>query len=318
MRLLKLMSDGGFHSGESLGKELGISRAAVCKQIHKWELRGQSFDIVPGRGYRWRAPIEWWSEAALLAVMPPSTRSIVSRLHIDETAGSTNTLAMEFLAREQRPGAVFIAEEQTAGRGRRGRQWLAPLGMGFYASLTWVFDDGVSALQGLSLAVGLAVASALARYGVKGVGLKWPNDIMVGDAKLGGVLIEMQMDGDGRCLVVIGVGLNLAACPLLWGLQREVAVVEDSLDGQLLERNRIGGMVLGDILALLADYGPGSFAALRSKWCELDVLQGRHVVVEGGGVSGIGRGVDAQGALQIDVGGEIRTVNSGEVSLRLA
>lgn len=318
MRLLKLMSDGAFHSGESLGEELGISRAAVCKQIRKWEQKGQSFDIVPGRGYRWRLPVEWWSEQALLSFMSANARSRVSMVKIDDSIGSTNTVALEHLMSDQRPGAVFIAEEQTAGRGRRGRQWLAPFGMGLYASITWVFEDGIGALEGLSLAVGLAVAKALSCYGVPDVGLKWPNDIMVGSAKLGGILIEMQMDGDGRCLVVIGVGLNLAKCPALQLLQREVVTIEEGMNGRLLERNRIGGMVLGNILDLLSDYRSGTFAGLRQQWCDLDVLRGQLVVVDGSGLAGVGRGVDERGALMVDVEGELKRVNSGEVSLRRA
>lgn len=319
MQLLKLMSDGGFHSGESLGCELGISRAAVWKQIRKWEQRGQLFDVVPGRGYRWCSPVEWWSEQALRAFMSAEASARVSLMQLDNSVGSTNTLALEHLIRTQQSGAIFIAEEQTDGRGRRGRQWFAPFGMGLYASLTWIFDDGISALEGLSLAVGLAVADALARYGVQGVGLKWPNDIMIGNAKLGGILIEMQMDGDGRCLVVIGVGLNLATCSGLHELlQREVMSVEGCLTGPPLERNRLGGMVLGNIVELLSNYRAGSFARLRQQWCDLDVLRGQQVVLEGGGLSGCARGVDERGALLVDVDGVLKSVSSGEVSLRRA
>lgn len=318
MRLLKLMSDGAFHSGESLGDALGISRAAVCKQIRKWEHKGQSFDIVPGRGYRWRVPVEWWSEPALLPFMSENARSRVAMVRIDDSIGSTNAVALEYLMSAQRPGAIFLAEEQTAGRGRRGRQWLAPFGMGLYASITWVFDDGIGALEGLSLAVGLAVATALSRYGVPGVGLKWPNDIMVGNAKLGGILIEMQMDGDGRCLVVIGVGLNLAKCPALQLLQREVVTVEEGMSGRQLERNRIGGMVLGGILDLLSGYRAGTFAGLRQQWCDLDVLRGQFVVLDGSDLTGVGRGVDERGALLVDIDGDLKRISSGEVSLRRA
>jgi BirA family biotin operon repressor/biotin-[acetyl-CoA-carboxylase] ligase len=319
MQLLTIMSDGAFHSGESLGEALGVSRAAIWKQVHRWEQRGLEFDVVPGRGYRWRNPVEWWSEPALRKHISSHINTKITCMQIDVSIGSTNAAALEFLAREQRSGAVFIAEEQTAGRGRRGRQWVAPFGKGLYLSLTWVFEDGISAMEGLSLAIGLVIAKALSQFGVQDVGLKWPNDIMVGGAKLGGVLIEMQMDGDGRCLVVIGVGLNLAKCPdLKEGLQREIASVEDCMGKSLTERNRLGAMVVSAMTELLEGYRAGSFAALRSAWCERDVLQGRQVNIEGSDITGEATGVDPHGALLVKVNGVLTRINSGEVSLRLA
>ena len=318
MQLLQLLSDGAFHSGAALGQQLGVSRTAIWKQIHRWQEKGQYFDVVPGKGYRWRNPVEWWSESALLSFMSPAARAALSSLQIDASVASTNTLALERVTHTLQSGCIFMAEEQTAGRGRRGRQWLGALGGGLYASVTWVFDDGVSALEGLSLAVGLVVANALQRYGVTGVGLKWPNDIMIGDAKLGGILIEMQIDGEGRSLVVVGIGLNLCRHVALDGLARDVAAVQDGLSGRQVERNRIAAMVLGDTLELLGSYRAGSFAVLKQQWCDLDVLAGQSVVLENGLLVGIGRGVDDRGALLVEVEGAIKAISSGEVSLRRA
>lgn len=320
MRLLQQMSDGGFHSGESLGAAMGVSRAAVWKQIRRWQQKGLHIDSVPGKGYRWVRPIEWWSEEALRAHIPADINQFIPSIQIMPTVGSTNAAAMEYLLQSPVKGAVFIAEEQSEGRGRRGRQWLAPLGMGLYASVTWVFDDGLGALEGLSLAVGLAVADALHLYGVQGIGLKWPNDIMYGDAKLGGVLIEMQMDGDGRCLVVIGVGINLAVAEgMSDALGRQVAGVSDIV-GVVVQRNMLGAMVLARIVHLLAGYGQGVFALLKDRWSERDVLRGRHVALDGMGsvVEGVACGVDLVGALLVETGGGIVRVSSGEVSLRRA
>lgn len=318
MQLLQLLSDGAFHSGAALGQELGVSRTAVWKQIRRWQQKGQCFDVVPGRGYRWRNPVEWWSESALQSLMSPVAREAVTFLQVDASVTSTNSLALECVTRTQQSGCIFISEEQTAGRGRRGREWLGALGSGLYASLTWVFEDGVSALEGLSLAVGLVVAKALQRYGVAGVGLKWPNDVMIGDAKLGGILIEMQVDGEGRCLVVVGIGINLCPHAALQRLPRDVATVQDWLQGRPLERNRLAAMVLGDTLELLGSYRQGRFAELRKQWCQLDVLAGQEVVLENGLLAGLGRGVDDRGALLVEVQGEVKTISSGEVSLRRA
>ena len=105
---------------------------------------------------------------------------------------------------------VCFAEHQSAGKGRRGRQWVSPFGSNIYMSILWRFQqDGIACTAGLSLAVGVAVIRALKTYGFNEVGLKWPNDIYCQGKKLGGILIEVSGEADGPCAVIIGLGLNL-------------------------------------------------------------------------------------------------------------
>lgn len=319
MQILRLMSDGRFHSGESLGRELGISRTAIWKQLKQWQQKGLLIDVVPGKGYRWRNPVEWWSENELRSHMSPAAASLLYSLQIEQSVTSTNTVVLDRLLRERRSGVVCLAEEQTEGRGRRGRQWLAPLGGGFYGSIGWFFDAGVAALEGLSLAVGLAVARALNRYGVEGVGLKWPNDIMHDDAKMGGILIEMHLDSDGGCFVVVGMGVNFAVTAEVQSeVGRKVTDVQRHLAVPRLERNRLGGAILDEVLLMLSGYGQGSFALLRDEWCRLDVLRDREVELQGvaDAMTGVARGVNASGALLLDTREGQRNISSGEVSLK--
>jgi len=319
MRVLQLLSDGQFHSGETLGVILGISRTAVWKQVARWREKGLNIDVVHGRGYRWRSPVEWWSAEILRQHMQPEAVRLISDLQTLLITDSTNTVIYEQLRKEGRPGVVCLAEEQTQGRGRRGREWVAPLGSSFTGSIGWRFDQGVAALEGLSLAIGLAVIRALNRYGLKGAGLKWPNDIMVGDAKMGGILTELQVDGDGHCLVVVGIGLNIALPESLRArLGRPITDVAGSLGEKHLDRNRLGASVLDEALLMLAGYGPGRFAELREEWCRHDVLLGREVELVGGLelIRGVALGVDAHGALLIDTDAGRRAISSGEVSLR--
>lgn len=319
MRLLQLLSDGQFHSGETLGVDLGVSRSAVWKQVARWREKGLHIDVVHGRGYRWRTPVEWWSAATLRQHMQPDAVRLITDLQVLQLTDSTNTVIYEQLRKEGRRGVVCLAEEQTQGRGRRGREWVAPLGSSFTGSIGWRFDQGVAALEGLSLAIGLAVVRALNRYGLCAVGLKWPNDIMVGDAKMGGILTELQVDGDGHCLVVVGIGLNIAMPKSVSAtLGRPVADVACSLGEKRLERNRLGAYVLDESLLMLAGYGPGRFAELREEWCRHDSLFGRAVELVGGPepVCGTARGVDIHGALLIDTDAGRQVVSSGEVSLR--
>lgn len=319
MQLLQLLSDGQFHSGERLGATLGVSRTAVWKQVSRWREKGLDIDVVRGRGYRWRSPIEWWSAAALRQHMRPEALRLITDLQTVRITDSTNTVIYERLHKEGRPGVICMAEEQVRGKGRRGREWVSSLGSSFTGSIGWRFDQGVAALEGLSLAIGLAVIRALTRYGMPGAGLKWPNDIMSGEAKMGGILTELQVDGDGHCLVVVGIGLNLALPESIkMQLGRPITDVASGLGVRHLERNRLGAYVLDEALLMLAAYGPGRFAELREEWCRHDVLLGREVELVGGPVPirGVAQGVDAHGALLIDTGAGRQAISSGEVSLR--
>lgn len=318
MQLISLMADGGFHSGEELGARLGISRTAVWKQLAALRKRGLEFEVVPGKGYRLLSPLEPWSEEKLRALMGPTARQLLRRLRVEERVASTNDEVMALMRAEPVSGVVCLAEEQTAGRGRRGRDWMSPLGGNFYGSVGWAFAEGIAAVEGLSLAIGVAVVRALRRYGLSGVQLKWPNDIVVGEAKLGGVLIELQAEAEGPCVVVVGLGLNLHlpenAAELL---QRAVTDVA-SLAQQPLRRNELGALLLEEILQLLAVYPQQGFSGVREEWLAYDALRDQPVTVTGldRPLSGLARGVNAQGALMVETESGAIALHGGEVSLR--
>lgn len=318
MHLLRLLSDGGFHSGEELGARLGISRTAVWKQLAAWRKRGLEVEVVTGKGYRLAAPLEWWSREQLLAGMSTEARSLVTALNVEDRVGSTNDLTLDALRQSPVSGVICLAEEQTSGRGRRGRDWLSPLGGNFYGSLGWVFTGGIAEVEGLSLAVGVAVLRALRRYGVKGVQLKWPNDIVVGDAKLGGVLIELQAEAQGPCLVVIGLGLNLRLPENAAELLGRPVTDVSSETGQPLRRNELGALVLDELLLLLQNYPQQGFRSVHAEWLQNDVLRDAEVEVAGleRPLTGIARGVDLHGALRLTTSDGEMLLHGGEVSLR--
>ncbi len=254
---------------------------------------------------------------ALLAGLSPIAASSICELIIEERVTSTNDLVFERLRANKRSGVVGLTEEQTAGRGRRGRQWLSPFGVNFYGSIGWVFRE-ITLVEGLSLAVGVAVVRALKRYGVLNAQLKWPNDVMVGDAKLGGVLIELQAEAEGPCLVVIGVGLNFhLPAGAAEALGRSVTDV-CAQTGFPLRRNELGSLLLDELLLLLHDYPNHGFAGVHKEWMLHDALLDMEIVVSGldKELCGIARGVDAQGALQIETSQGMVALHGGEVSLR--
>lgn len=315
--VLELLADGEVHSGESLGTALGVSRAAVWKQLQKLEQLGLSLESVKGRGYRLPGGLNLLGAAEIREGLQPPARDLLGELLVCDRVDSTNAQLLGLLEQGRGHGAAMLAEQQTAGRGRRGRQWLSPFSGGINLSLGWQFSGGVQLLEGLSLAVGVAIARALEEFAVPDVRLKWPNDVWCRGRKLAGVLLELSGDLTDRCAVVVGIGLNV-------GLRGDVAAGIDQpwIDLQSvrpgIDRNRLAAALLNRLLPLLQSYPERGFADYRDQWQQLDQFAGRpvRVISTRQQWSGTAAGVDDSGALIVDADGERRLFHGGEVSLR--
>ncbi len=324
--MLALLADGGVHSGESLAAELGVSRAAVWKAVERLRARGITVEAEPRLGYRLPAAVELFDADKIRAQLDAETAAALHSLELLFEVDSTNS---RLLAKEPPPYGLAdacLCELQHAGRGRRGRAWLAPFGGSLAVSLAWSFRDTVRDLPALSLCVGVALTRAVARAGARGLRLKWPNDLWFEDRKVGGVLVELRAEAGGPAHVVIGVGINVVLPPAarhaISAAAAEagfaVGALADACD-QTPSRNRVAGLVLGELIAMLMRFERGGFAPFRESWSALDALQGRQVRVLLGGerIAGRALGVDDQGALCVLVGGRTQKFVSGEVSLRL-
>ncbi|MDR2240392.1 MAG: biotin--[acetyl-CoA-carboxylase] ligase [Zoogloeaceae bacterium] len=235
-----------------------------------------------------------------------------------ERCASTSTALLERAQQGAASGSVIVCEQQTAGRGRRGRGWLSAPGDSLTFSLLWRFPDGAPPPVGLSLAAGVAVARALDAMGAAGVGLKWPNDIVAGGAKLGGVLTENLMTG-GRHAVVIGIGLNVR-------LPEDIAAAVDTPAGAIEavmpfapSRNLLLAALLDSLAGMLDEFMRGGFAVLREEWMARNVHADQRVAVfaeAAAPVEGRCAGVDADGALLLETERGVRRILSGEVSLK--
>ncbi|MBB3048997.1 BirA family biotin operon repressor/biotin-[acetyl-CoA-carboxylase] ligase [Litorivivens lipolytica] len=316
-RLLAELADGDFHSGEALGSALGVSRTAIWKQLQKLEDIGLAVESVKGRGYRLPGGFCALNADAIQCSLNPTAKAFLSSLQIEQQINSTNTLLAERArSGDGVSGAVCVAEQQTAGRGRLGRQWISPFGRNLMFSLLWEFQNGAAALEGLSLAVGLSVAEALTDLGVAGLGLKWPNDVLCEGRKLAGVLLEMQGDAAGRCQVIIGIGLNVslpddAPIDQAWtDLQRQGFVGSD--------RNHLLAALLNRLLPMLAEFEVAGFSGFQSRWQAYDALADEPAELRRGEevVAGFCRGVAANGALRFETPSGTELVSGGEVSLR--
>lgn len=235
-----------------------------------------------------------------------------------DNCASTSTLLLDRAQQGASSGSVVVCERQTAGRGRRGRSWLSAPGDSLTFSLLWRFPEGTPPPVGLSLAVGVAVARTLEGMGAAGVRLKWPNDILVDGAKLGGILIETLSSG-GRHAAVIGIGLNVR-------LPREIAAAVDAPAGALEavmpfapSRNLLLAGLLDGLAAMLEEFARSGFAGLIEEWLARNAHAGQPVrlIAEGAApVEGRCAGVDADGALLLETETGLRRIVSGEVSLR--
>ncbi len=320
--LLVLLADGRLHSGEWLAKELNVSRAAVWKGVERLRALGVEVQALPRRGYRLANPVELLDARRIRAELGAQHQAQLRSLALLFEIDSTNARLLAAAAPPPGQADACLAELQHAGRGRRGRRWIAPFGGGIVLSAAWTFVDGAGALSALSLAVGVAITRALSRAGAVGVALKWPNDLWFQDRKIGGVLIELRAEAGGPAHVVIGIGLNVT---LTAAARREieaggaaVAAVADACTG-VPSRNLIAGAILDELLSMLEQFERGGFAAFRDAWAVLDALSGRdaRVLLGDAVVSGTARGVDPDGALLLETPDGMRRFTSGEASLRV-
>jgi BirA family biotin operon repressor/biotin-[acetyl-CoA-carboxylase] ligase len=321
--LLEALADGEFHSGEALARDQGVSRTAIWKQMAGLTALGLEVERRRGLGYRIPGGVDRLREDAIRQALHPSAEDLLHELRVYSDIASTNEVLLASAPAAPGRARVALAERQNSGRGRRGKQWISPFGRNIYLSLDWQFDSGVQAMEGLSLAVGVAVVEALADCGVDGLRLKWPNDVLHGSSKLGGILVELAGDAEGPCRAVVGIGINVAMpqdaaaeIDQAWTDLEQVGV------GQLPGRNVLAAAVIGRCLPLLAEYTGSGFRAWRERWLERDAYAGQAVTVSFGASAsasaGVARGVDERGALLLETPSGLQPVSGGEVSLRRA
>jgi BirA family biotin operon repressor/biotin-[acetyl-CoA-carboxylase] ligase len=319
-RIIQILADGRFHSGRDLGERLSLTRAAVWKQIRALSSQGVDVHSVKGKGYRLPEPIELLDHDRILAAIKlPDTAPGLS-LEVLPEIDSTN----EYLKR--RPGQdesvrfnICLAERQSAGRGRRGRQWVSPYGANLYCSLAYRAEASGGALDGLSLAAGVGLVRAMHQAGVNNAGLKWPNDILLDERKLAGILVEIAGEVDGALNVIVGVGLNMRM-PRHAAGEIDQPWTDLHSNGFRLSRNQLAASTLSHLIEALTQFSSRGLEPFLDDWQRFDRVAGRAIrLYTGDGiVTGTARGVDERGALKVEHKGGVIHYHSGEVSLRVA
>lgn len=317
-KLLQLLSDGRWHSGRDLADTLRISRSAVWKQVQSLCRLGLEIGAVPGKGYRLPRPLELLDKNRIEAGLAACTRGLLHRLELHDEIPSTNDHLVAGIPGSTASGTVCLAERQTAGKGRMGREWISPLGRNIYLSVLWRFTGGPAVLTGLSVATGVAVKRALVDAGITETALKWPNDIVWQRRKVGGILVEVSGENCGPCAAVVGLGLNMymptqvgEAITQAWADIEQMGIPETP------SRNRLVALILNELLPLLANYERTGLEPYLSEWTKWDCLSGEKVTLFSGlsAIRGTVRGITNDGMLLIENEADgVKPYASGEVT----
>jgi BirA family biotin operon repressor/biotin-[acetyl-CoA-carboxylase] ligase len=323
-RLIRLLADGELHSGSELADMLGVSRTAIWKQLGQLDSLNLEISAQAGQGYRLADRIELLDAELIWSAMGNSARQVCGPPEVLWTTDSTSN----HLAQQESPAPgsarVCLAEYQTSGRGRRGRQWFAPAGHGICFSMAWCFPSSPDSLSCLGLAIGVGVLRAMHKAGVSDACLKWPNDIVVEGRKLAGILIDVQGEAGGPLQVVAGVGVNYrlnsqtsAAVQSSGGIMP--ACIVDAGSHEAASRNQIAALLIDELCEILSNFAEDGFAPLANEWAEADCLQEQTVNVhtDNGLVSGKALGISDDGRLRVDADGQEILLVTGDVSVRI-
>ncbi|MCD6048191.1 MAG: biotin--acetyl-CoA-carboxylase ligase [Gammaproteobacteria bacterium] len=321
-KLLKILSDGKCHSGAALGEELGITRAAIWKLVQQLKDWNIEIEAKTNQGYCIPGGMELLEVKKILDSC--QVQKIDQKLiKVFDVLPSTNTYLVERVREGIKDTQICLAEFQTQGRGRFGRQWVSAFGKNIYFSMLWTFHGDLSRLAGLSLVVALAVTRALKAYGIEeGIGLKWPNDVHWLSRKLAGILIELHAESHHVSEVVIGIGVNGELSPALRNQTQKSVIDIVEITGKAFARNHFVGLLMTSLMQVLAQFQEEGLKPFVSEWLGLDVVLNQPVQLILGTetINGIYRGIDFEhGDLLLeDDQGKLRRYSGGEVSLRMS
>ncbi len=321
--ILQLLKDGEFHSGESLGAQLNITRSAVWKAIQQlislYQLNIQS---ISGRGYRIEGGLSLLDQDDILQHLPPTQHSQIHMTLLDQI-DSTNDYLLQIMRNPNQhdlPFSIAVAEQQTQGRGRLGRTWHSPYGHNIYYSFGYRFHKDGLELSGLSLATGIAILRTLTQLGIKNLGIKWPNDIYYQEKKLAGILIDLAGESHGQTNAVMGIGINTYLSHKTALLINQPVISLHDILGHFIDRNQLIALLTQEMIIMIQQFDHSGLSQFIEEWNQYDCFKDKTVILYNTkqSVTGIMRGISPQGELMLeDEHQRITNYMSGELSLRI-
>jgi BirA family biotin operon repressor/biotin-[acetyl-CoA-carboxylase] ligase len=316
-KILKLLrsSHPGFISGEALAKICGISRTMVWKHIKSLEREGFVIEAVPSRGYKITTQPDILRKADIKQGL--RTRVMGKETHLLPEITSTNTLAMQMAANGVPEGTVVIAEVQSGGKGRLGRKWISPKG-NLYLSVVLRPNIPIHKAPLITLMGAVAVATAIRTTCGLSANIKWPNDVLVGNKKVSGLLTEMSAEQDRIRHIVLGIGVdvNMEMNELPYEI-RSLTTTLAAEAGTKINRTTLFQQILRELEIAYTKFLTHDEDVLE-EWKQLNVTIGNRVTVSGGDtvLDGLAQGVDSEGRLIIGLdNGTVRTIAAGDVSI---
>jgi BirA family biotin operon repressor/biotin-[acetyl-CoA-carboxylase] ligase len=319
-KVVHYLSDGQFHSGEQLGEDLGITRSAIWKSVKQMRKLGIEIEAKTKKGYRIPNGLDLLDLKKIKQYITKKDLKTIESIEIFDQIGSTNDYLKKQVLEHAGCVRVCLAEQQNRGKGRLGRKWLSPFGVNVYFSMLYPFTGDISALVGLSLVVATVVVDVLSELSLKEhIGIRWPNDILWRNKKLGGILVEVLGEAHGLNQAVIGIGVNVNMTKSVaksidqpWASIREI-------DEKAADKNKMIGLLINKLMESLELFQEEGFSAFYEHFNELDVLMDQLVEIEtaSGRMKGFGGGIDHQGRLIIrDQSSEQYVFSAGDVSVR--
>jgi len=323
--LFRLLGPGPASPLPDLGRRLSVSTAVIADLLTRWQIEGLPLAGTGHDSPRLAPGFERLDAERIRREMDPRTRAWHRRLDCHAEVTSTNQVLLDRAREQAIDGHLCLAEHQRAGRGRQGRSWSMPWGAGLCLSLGLRLDPMSAPPACLGIAAGIGAVRAIRRTGLAAAGLKWPNDILFHDRKIGGILVETRVTPSGGGIAVVGIGINVAWPPFLStfgdspGDPDQPHIDIRTALGREVSRNALAASVISEVCEVwyaIVDHG---FETLRAEWAAYDLVVGRPVRVlsSEGVVTGEARRLDPSGALIVAVGRTLRRFHSGEVSLRL-
>ncbi|OCG41601.1 MULTISPECIES: bifunctional biotin--[acetyl-CoA-carboxylase] ligase/biotin operon repressor BirA [unclassified Gilliamella] len=307
LKLIEILADGQFHSGEELATIFGITRAGINKYIKQLREWGIELTSVQGKGYCLVAPLNLLNKTKIDQHYQSN-----SRCEILPIIDSTNQYLLDRIG-QLTSGDCCVAEFQSKARGRRGRKWFSPFGTNLYFSMYWRLEQGVAAAMGLSLVVGIVIADTLHALSGQDIKVKWPNDLYLNDQKLAGILVELAGKTGDCAHVVIGVGVNLTMTNPDTNIVNQKWANLGNVD-----RNLLVAQVAKTLKSQLIEFEKHGLVPFINDWNRLDNFVNRPVKLLIGDniIRGIAKGINDQGALLLEQNGKIEAHIGGEISLR--
>jgi len=317
--LLQMLNDGSWHRLESLADAASDPADAVLSRLRELARLGLEFQHDPELGWRLAPDIRLLDRQRILDGLDSGLRDSLACFDLQLAVDSTNSAAMEWLHAGNRGRALFLAEKQHAGRGRRGRHWVSPMARSVYLSLVWPVADAGSALEGLSLVTALGLLDGLEKLGLEKserLRVKWPNDIWLDGAKLAGILSELHGSQTDSCHVVIGMGVNVHLPASVRSMIGQPVSDLHALDSRGVDRNELVVAILTCLVENLQVLAERGFEVFREQWQARDLFHQQCVEVTDGKQTTVGlvTGVSSTGALLLQTETGERQLIGGELA----